>query len=419
MIFPAEDNNQILTVSMLTNGIKLLLEDQFGNVTVRGEISQPKMSGNGHLYFTLKDSGAQLPCVMWSSSLQHAEHHPEHGDDVIVSGPIQVYAPHGRYQMIARSVVKFGAGALQQAFERLKEKLSKEGLFDPDRKRALPSCPQVIGIVTSATGAAFQDMCKTLEKRFPACRIQLYHASVQGLQAAPEITAGIRYFSDRQEVDLVITGRGGGSLEDLWAFNEESVARAIAGCRVPVISAVGHETDFSIADFAADVRAATPTQAIILAVPDKNDLLMRLEDQRSSIEKRMHLLLNSQKDTVSRFLDNYVLHKVRQRIQRYLDGINWQKKQLYGIMQNRLRQNKDQNRLLSGLLGSAMEKYLYQKKSKYREINQRLDAANPDAPLLKGYTRIHQDNRWIRSGSQFTPERPFEIEWADRSAKME
>lgn len=418
MIFPEEDNNQILTVSMLTDGIKLLLEGHFGQVSVRGEVSQPKMSGNGHLYFTLKDSGAQLSCVMWSSSLLHTEHRPEHGDEVIVSGPIQVYAPHGRYQMIARSVVKFGAGALQQAFERLKKKLSEEGLFDPARKRILPAIPQVIGIVTSAAGAAFQDMCNTLEKRFPICRIQLYHASVQGVQAAPEISAGIHFFSGKQNVDLVIIGRGGGSLEDLWAFNEESVARAIAGCRIPVISAVGHETDFSIADFVADVRAATPTQAIILAVPEMNDLLMRLEDQRSAIEKRLLLLLNRQKETVSRFLDNYALHKVRQRIQSYLDGIQWQKKQLHGILQNRLRQNWDQNRLLSELMAGAVDKYLYQKKSTYREMHQRLETANPNAPLLKGYTRIHQENHWIRSGSHFVPEKPFKIEWADRSEKI-
>ena len=418
MQFQDQEISGVLSVSDLTDEIKLMLEEQFDRVSVRGEVSQPQTSRNGHLYFTLKDAGSQLSCVMWNSMRQQLENIPKHGDEVIVSGSVQVYAPQGRYQLIARSIRAAGLGALQLAFEQLKQKLHAEGLFDESRKRALPRYPEVIGIVTSATGAAFQDMRKTLEKRYPACEILLYHASVQGQQAAPEISGGIRYFSEREGVDVLIVGRGGGSLEDLWAFNEEIVARAIADCRVPVISAVGHETDFSISDFVADARAATPTQAIVIAVPDQNDVLMKINDFHLTIEKRLTDMLSRHKDTVSRFLDNYALHKVKQRIARQAETITWQEKQMAGILQQKMQQNRDRTRHQTDTLSGLASRYLMQKKSGWHALHHRLLATDPNTPLKKGYTRIYQEDKWVRSSGQFRPEESFDVEWSDRKIRI-
>jgi exodeoxyribonuclease VII large subunit len=418
MLQYVEEPGNVLSVSTLTEEIKLILESEFEHVSVRGEISQPQTSRNGHLYFTLKDAGAQLSCVMWSSMRQQLDRIPKHGDEVIVSGSVQVYPPHGRYQLIARSISAAGLGALQQAFEELKRRLQAEGLFDESRKRPLPRFPEVIGVVTSATGAAFQDMRNTLEKRYPLCRVLLFHAAVQGAQAAPEIAEGIRHFSGGGVVDLLIVGRGGGSLEDLWAFNEETVVRAIAECRVPVISAVGHETDFSISDFVADARAATPTQAIVMAVPDRNDLLMRIGDQQLTMERRLNDVMQRHRDTVSRFLDNYALHKVKQRIARQAEMLVWQEKQMGSLLRQRLRHIHERNGHLSDAVTSAATRLLIQQRSLLSELHHRLQATDPNAPLKKGYSRIHQNEQWVRSSGRFDAAGPFEIEWSDGRAKV-
>ncbi len=413
MLQYVEEPGNVISVSALTHEIKAILESEFEQVSVRGEISQPQTSRNGHLYFTLKDAEAQLSCVMWSSLRQQLDQVPKHGDEVIVSGSVQVYPPHGRYQLIARSISAAGIGALQQAFEELKRRLQAEGLFDESRKRPLPQFPEAIGVVTSATGAAFQDMRNTLEKRYPLCRVLLYHAAVQGAQAAPEIVEGIRHFSEGGEVDLLIVGRGGGSLEDLWAFNEETVARAIAGSRVPVISAVGHETDFSISDFVADVRAATPTQAIVMAVPDRNDLLMRIGDLQLTLERRLSDVMQRHRDTVSRFLDNYALHKVKQRIARQAEMLSWQERQMSGILRQRLSHIRERNSHMADAITSAAARRLIQQRSQLSDLHHRLLAADPNAPLKKGYTRIHQKEQWVRSSDRFDSGSPFEIEWTD------
>ncbi|MDG5766068.1 exodeoxyribonuclease VII large subunit [Balneolales bacterium ANBcel1] len=425
----------VLTVTALTEEIKFVLEDHFSTVEVRGEISSPQASRNGHLYFTLKDAGAQLSCVMWRSQREMLDQEPQHGDEVVVSGPVQVYPPHGRYQLIVRSVRPAGAGALQQAFERLKRKLEAEGLFDPARKKELPRFPRIIGIITSATGAAFQDMRDTLEKRYPMCEVWLYHASVQGGQAVPEIVQGIRWFSERQEADLLIVGRGGGSLEDLWAFNEEPVARAIADCPIPVVSAVGHETDFSISDFVADARAATPTQAIVMAVPDINDLRMYTDDTRMQLERIVRQRIDRHKDAVSRFLDNYALHGVRRRIEsrkeqlarqqeelgrglrrrleRHRDLLAWRHEQLRPGLLNRLGRSRDEIRRMQENMAHAVRQTLLQKQSAWSGMAHRLAASDPNAPLKKGYTRIYQNGQWMRRSDRFRSGGDFEIQWSD------
>ncbi|MBP3191137.1 exodeoxyribonuclease VII large subunit [Natronogracilivirga saccharolytica] len=416
---PKEDPVHILSVSELTGELKMMIEDHFDWINVRGEVSQPKTSRNGHLYFTLKDDTAQLPCVMWRSKRQSQDYLPEHGDEIVAAGPLQVYAPHGRYQMIVQSLRPAGLGALQQAFEQLKKKLQDEGLFDENRKKPIPRFPEVIGIVTSATGAAFQDMKNTLEKRYPLCEIRLFHASVQGSQAAPEISDAIRFFSGQDDIELLIIGRGGGSLEDLWAFNEEIVARAIAECRIPVISAVGHETDFSISDFVADARAATPTQAIIMAVPDQNDLKMKIEDLQMTLEMRVKQLLEKHKETVSRFLDNYALHKVRQRIARNKEQLEWKKQQAGQLLRIQIRNRHEEIRRLSDAVQNSVSTLLLQKKSRWNELHQKVLAADPNKPLKKGYTRIRQQGAWIRSSHNFRSDAGFEIEWSDKTTPID
>lgn len=276
---------EIHSVSQLTREIRLLLERGIGEVWVNGEISNFKTPGSGHWYFTLKDDGAALNSVMFRGNNRLLKFHPEDGMAIVARGRITVYEPRGQYQLIVEHMEPEGLGALQMAFEQLRERLAKEGLFDEDRKRPLPFLPRRIGIVTSISGAVVRDLCHVLYRRFPNVQTRIHPVRVQGEGAAEEIAAAVEGFSARQDVDLVIVARGGGSIEDLWAFNEEVVARAIAGCTVPVISAVGHETDFTIADFVADVRASTPSAAAELAVPVIDDLEARILALRSRLTR--------------------------------------------------------------------------------------------------------------------------------------
>lgn len=267
-------DRRIYSVADLTTEIRKQVESAFPDVWVSGEISNAHRGPAGHWYFTLKDDRAQLRCVCFRQEATYLRTEPQNGIAVIARGRIGVYEARGEYQLYVDAIEPQGDGALHLAFERLKKKLAAEGLFDNERK--LPAAPTRIGIVTSPAGAAAADMVRVIERRFPAAHIRLYPARVQGPDAAADVARGIRYFSETPWAQVVIAGRGGGSLEDLWAFNEEEVARAIASCAAPVISAVGHQTDFTIADFAADVRAPTPSAAAELAVPDMQGILQTL-----------------------------------------------------------------------------------------------------------------------------------------------
>jgi len=268
----------IYTVSQLTGEIKKLLEQNFEHLWVEGEISNLRLPSSGHLYFTLKDESAQLRGVMFRLQGRLLKFEPADGLQVICYGRLSVYEPRGEYQIIVDYMEPKGWGALQLAFEQLKEKLSREGLFDPAHKKPLPHLPQKIGIVTSPTGAAIRDILQIIDRRFANVHILLYPVRVQGAGAAEEITQAIGAFNQWPDIDVIIVGRGGGSLEDLWAFNEEIVARAIFNSRIPIISAVGHEVDFTIADFVADLRAPTPSAAAELVVRNKEELAQALEN---------------------------------------------------------------------------------------------------------------------------------------------
>jgi len=274
----------IYTVSQLTAEIKTILERNFEHLWVEGEISNLRLPGSGHLYFTLKDESAQMRAVMFRLQNRLLKFHPEDGLQVICYGRLTVYEPRGEYQIVLDHMEPRGLGALQLAFEQLKERLAKEGLFDPDHKKPLPHLPQRIGIVTSPTGAAIRDILQIIDRRFANVHILLYPVRVQGAGAAQEIAQAIDELNRWPGIDVMIVGRGGGSLEDLWAFNEEAVARAIFRSQIPVISAVGHEVDFTIADFVADLRAPTPSAAAELVVRNKVELVQSLE----SLGRRLH-----------------------------------------------------------------------------------------------------------------------------------
>ena len=390
-------NPQTLSVSDLTGEIKALLEGNFLDLKVEGEASNVSTSRNGHTYFTLKDEDAQLSCVIWRGINQRLDIDLTDGQQIIVGGDVQVYPPHGKYQLIVRSVEQAGIGALQKAFEKLKAKLKKEGLFDDVHKVALPSFPKRIGVITSATGAAFHDITDTLKKRWPLASVQLHHASVQGVNAAPELVGAISYFSEKQEVDLLIIGRGGGSLEDLWPFNEEAVARALFDCPIPTISAVGHEVDFSISDFVADARAATPTQAAIIATPDINEMRMYVDELSRQIEEKNQRKIGDLKNRIEKLVQSHALLKMKDCINSTSDKIET----LYQKIQH------------------GQELLFLGKNERLTALTHRLENQNPNAPLEKGFVRVEQDDQWIRAAADFDKQKAFGMIWKDEEIQME
>jgi exodeoxyribonuclease VII large subunit len=287
-----EPPRRVWRVTELTGRIRALLDD-FGDVQVSGEISGVRLAASGHYYFTLKDGESQLKCACFRMNARYLKFKPQDGIAVIARGRLDVYEARGEYQLLVEHLEPRGHGALQVAFDQLKKKLASEGLFDSARKRALPPVPRRIGIVTSPSGAVIQDMLNILSRRFPGLHIRVYPAQVQGEGSLEQVCRALRHFSSSRWPDVVIVARGGGSLEDLWTFNEESVARAIASCSVPVVSAIGHETDFTIADFVADLRAPTPSAAAELVVPIQTHLLDSIYGCRRRLGQSIRYRLSS------------------------------------------------------------------------------------------------------------------------------
>ncbi len=328
----SEESKKILTVGELTANIKTLLEGKFKSIWVSGEISNLRIPSSGHCYFTLKDEGAQIAAVIWRSTLARVKFELKDGLKLIVRGSVTVYKPRGNYQIIVDKLEPLGVGALELAFRQLKDKLEKEGLFDPAKKKPVPFLPHCIGIVTSPTSAAIRDMLNVIRRRFPNVEIILAPVRVQGEGAREEIAAAINYFNfldrgrlpgiERKPVDVLIVGRGGGSLEDLWPFNEEIVARAIFASDIPVISAVGHEIDFTIADFVADLRALTPSEAGEKVVPRKDLLLGQLLSVRSSLASALRNALVLQKERLDSIASSYAFRLPLERVRREEQGLD-------------------------------------------------------------------------------------------------
>mgnify|MGYP001138447686 CR=1 FL=1 len=311
---PLEPARRIYTVSELNAALRALLEREFQDIWVLGEISGVRPAASGHLYFTLKDDSSVLRCVIFRSTLRYLRFRPEDGIAVLARGRLDLWEARGEYQMLVEYLEPQGVGALQVAFEQLKKKLAAEGLFDPARKRPLPRIPRRIGIVTSPSGAVICDMLNILERRFPGLHIRIYPALVQGEGSVEDVCEGLEYFSRSGWADVVVLARGGGSLEDLWTFNEEAVARAIAACSTPVISAIGHETDFTIADFVADLRAPTPSAAAEMLAPTREQLL----DEIAGLAAGMARALRFRLTRLARAVEQLGLSRVTSVLQRRL-----------------------------------------------------------------------------------------------------
>ncbi len=353
---------RILTVTQLTALIKGLLEEGLPEVWVVGEISNLRAPQSGHAYFTLKDEHSQINAVLFRSSQRFLKFTLKHGMQVICRGRINVYEPRGEYQIVVEYIEPKGLGALQQAFEELKARLSEEGLFDHAHKKPLPLLPSKIGIITSPTGAAIRDMLRVIRRRHPRLHILLYPVAVQGPSAAPEIVEALSYFNSERNVDVIILGRGGGSLEDLWAFNEEPVARAIYASRIPVISAVGHETDYTISDFVADLRAPTPSAAAEMVVDTEEGFREAIESFEARLARAMKRLLEMARSGLRE--KTRLLIDPKKRLEQYSQRVD----ELLARMANGLNNliKRDRARLAALLSG--------------------LDHLNPAAILSRGYS---------------------------------
>jgi exodeoxyribonuclease VII large subunit len=358
--------SKIFDISDITKIIKKYLEGnkEFNNVWLRGEISNFKKQQSGHMYFDLKDTESVVPCVMFLSANRNLKFKPEHGMKVLGFGSISVYVPYGKYQFILTSLMPDGVGALHMAFMQLKGKLSKEGLFAVEHKKPIPKFPRTIGVVTSPTGAAIRDIIQVISRRFPKIEILITPSRVQGEEAAGEIAKGIETLNKLDEVDLVIIGRGGGSLEDLWAFNEEIVARAIYNSKKPIISAVGHETDFTISDFVADIRAPTPSAAAELAVPDMNEILQSIKTYTKQLHQIVTNNLTNNRLYFNRLMSSPVLIKPFDRI-------------------NLMKQNLDN---YFEKLSNNISNYYKLKRSNLDNYLGKLAALDPEAILGRGYS---------------------------------
>jgi len=326
--FELAPERRIYSVSELNAAIRAVLDAEFQDLWVTGEISGLKLPASGHYYFTLKEREAQVRCVAFRSAHRYWKFKPQDGLAVLARGRIDVYEARGEYQLLVELLEPQGLGALQLAFEQLKKKLAEEGLFAGERKRPLPRYPRRIGIVTSPRGAAIADMVHILTRRFPGLHVRLFPALVQGPGSVEEVIRGIEYFSRTKWPDLIIVGRGGGSLEDLWTFNEEAVARAIAACAVPVVSAVGHETDVTIADYAADLRAPTPSAAAELVVPTLEDLLERIDASRSKATQGLRYRLAMLERRLRQQGIDRALNVLHRRVGRHLQRIDEQDYQI-------------------------------------------------------------------------------------------
>ena len=401
---------QVISVSDLNEAVAQTLQNSFSLRWVSGEISNFTRAVSGHWYFTLKDSGAQVRAVMFKTRSRYAGFIPQEGDHVEVSATVTLYQAKGDYQLSVDSIRRAGIGNLYQAFLQLKEKLLQEGLLDASRKQLLPSFPKVIGLLTSLDGAALHDIISTLKRRAAQVRVIIYPIAVQGQQAVPSILAMLNAALTRAEVDVLILARGGGSIEDLAAFNDEAVARAIAASMIPTISAIGHETDFTIADFVADVRAATPTAAAQLVCKDRAESLQQLQHYQKQLRYRMQVL---HQNTVQNFdqLSLHALHilsplqsiqnkmqqlkRYQEQLQQYFLNARTQARQNIHTYQHQLLRKLPNTALLTLKLSHHRQLLLRLQKNQFaneakrlEELKQRLEALNPKNVLHRGYAIV-------------------------------
>ncbi len=399
----APSDDSVLSVTALARGLSDLVEAHYDDVWVEGELSDFTRAASGHCYFTLKDEDAQIRCVMWKHLTQYVYFEPEEGMQVRVNGHASVYERRGDLQIQAQAMRQAGKGAQQKAFEELKQKLQAEGLFAAERKQSLPAFPETIGVVTSGQGAAIHDIRTGLERRFPPAELVLCPVKVQGLDAPQAIADGISTFndvpsSDAQRADLLIVGRGGGSTEDLWAFNEEAVARAIAASDLPIVSAVGHESDVTIADLVADERAATPSTAAEIVVPDRRDVAERVRTLHDRLRTRVTRRLQNARQRVDALVSSRAFHVPVRRLERHQQHLD----------------------TLVDRLTRGGERCIEQARTQFQRLQDRLQAADPEQPLRRGYAYVSHEGTPVRSVEALSENRRVRIHLQDghRDAKV-
>ncbi len=416
-------NPDIYTVSRLNSEVRLTLELQFQTLWLQGEVSNFVAAASGHWYFSLKDSAAQVKCAMFKMANRNSSFRPQNGQQVLIRARISVYEPRGEYQLLAEFIESAGAGLLKQQFEQLKAQLQAEGLFAPERKKPLPTQVQRVGVITSPTGAAVRDIVTVLKRRAPGIAVIIYPSQVQGETAAAQLRTMLSTAIQRNEVDVLIIGRGGGSLEDLWCFNDELLCRALAACPIPIVSAVGHEIDFALTDFVADVRAPTPSAAAELVSPDQSHLIDRilqlknrlLQAQRSRLQQVAPTLLNLSQRLIAlhpkrrlqqqqQRLDELQLrltaaikrtYNASQQRQQYLDKSLRQLSPAKSLQQHNLKLHELQRRLIN-----AQQAQLKQHRQQLAAFSSQLNTVSPLATLARGYSITFDAKQQVVSSSQ-------------------
>jgi len=378
-----------ISITDLTATIRELLETGLGEIWVAGEVSNFRAPGSGHLYFTLKDETATLSAVMFQREARRVGFGLADGQAVLARGTITVYEARGQYQIQVAEIRPRGQGGLQQRFEELKRRLAADNLFALERKRPLPVFPEVIGVVTSLQGAVLQDMLRILQRRAPGISIRVRGVCVQGIGAAQEIAEAITAFSAEKNVDLLVVARGGGSLEDMWAFNEEVVARALAACSVPTVSAVGHETDFTIADFVADLRAPTPSAAAELLTRDWTEWREEVAGLRARLERTTRQVLGDHRHHLARLTSSYALREPRRVVRQWAQRLDDLRENLYAAAHNMIQSRQQALRLLSARLAVRHPaRELERRRGHLAQLAARLRALGPQGTLDRGYALV-------------------------------
>lgn len=384
----------ILTPSQVGQYLKTMMDRDalLSRLLVRGELSNYKMYPSGHHYFTLKDGEGALRCVMFRSDAQSLRFQPENGMQVIAAGRVTVFPRDGQYQMYCARLTPEGVGDLALAFEQLKERLAREGLFDPAHKKEIPAFPHRIALITSPAGAAVRDMIRILRARWPLSELKVIPVRVQGEEAPQEIAAAIQWANWHNAADLIITGRGGGSMEDLWAFNEEAVARAIYASEIPVISAVGHEPDVTIADFVADLRASTPSNAAELAVPDQNEVYMSLLGGRDRLERAMSVRLAQYRQTLNRLSASQPMTEPASFFREKRLLLDFQSSRLVHSLRHAAAEQREKLGRLSAALPNSAARAVMQRRERLNALAASLDAMSPLKVLSRGYAIARRED---------------------------
>lgn len=391
-----EFESQILSVSDLTNQIKLSIEKNFSRISVIGEISNFKAHVSGHWYFNLKDADAVINCTMWKGFNNYVSVKPQDGMKVIVSGRITVYPPRGNYQIDVRSMKPAGMGELQETFEKLKQKLEELRLFDEEHKKPIPSFPQKIGLVTAIDGAAFKDMISVAERRYPLVELIIAPAIMQGGGAAESIVQSLKQLNKVKDIDVIIVSRGGGSIEDLWAFNEEIVAHAIYDSIIPVITGVGHEIDFTISDFVADLRAPTPSIAMELATPNMNEIFAFISEFAYNTTRLMKNMINDLSGKVHSIVNSYA----------------------FGYPKDLVRRQQQQIDFLISRILNDMEIKILTYKSKTSVFSKVLETYNIKKTLERGFVLVKQNSTYVIRSSEFDSKKSAQLVFIDGIIKV-